>query len=86
MRLSLCTTSVALFWGCARVSVTFLHQNVFINKRYIISFAAACRGLWFFFALAHAIYSVTLRRKPSAVMDAMQMTGTKDAFVKCIFY
>ncbi|WP_411566313.1 hypothetical protein ACLIN3_06870 [Pseudomonas orientalis] len=37
MRLSLCATSAARFWGLDRKIVTFLHQNVLINKRYIIS-------------------------------------------------
>ncbi|CAI8800470.1 hypothetical protein EMIT0357P_10862 [Pseudomonas marginalis] len=49
MRLSLCATSVALFWGLERRNVTFLHQNVLINKRYIISLKALRkRGARFF--------------------------------------
>ncbi|MGA9701926.1 hypothetical protein [Pseudomonas sp.] len=86
MRLSLCATSVALFWGLEGWNVTFLHQNVLIHKRYIIqlrAFRRACAG--FFLGLA-AIYPAVLRGIRGMQRAVYLQIGTESAFVKCTFY
>jgi len=52
MRLSLCATVMALFWGLEAENVTFLHQNVLINKKYIISLKAYRSALAVFFSVS----------------------------------
>ncbi|AZE82488.1 hypothetical protein C4J98_1059 [Pseudomonas orientalis] len=65
MRLSLCATSAARFWGLDRKIVTFLHQNVLINKRYIISFSVFGDDQPRFFPFVKTIYPVALVENPS---------------------
>jgi hypothetical protein len=86
MRLSLCVTSAARFWGLDSKNVTFLHQNVLINKRYIISLKALYEALPRFFFSNKTIYLVALDANPCFRKTGCPQTGTKAAFVKCTFY
>jgi len=60
MRLSLCATSAARFWGFESRAVTFLHQNVLINKKYIISLKRMSHRLPRFFTSSNTLYLAVL--------------------------
>ncbi len=60
MRLSLCATSAARFWGLESRPVTFLHQNVLINKKYIISLKRMSYRLPRFFTSSNTLYLAVL--------------------------
>jgi hypothetical protein len=60
MRLSLCATSAARFWGLESRPVTFLHQNVLIAKKYIISLRRLSKRLPRFFTWSNTLYLAAL--------------------------
>ncbi|WP_236422161.1 hypothetical protein, partial [Pseudomonas syringae] len=65
---------------------TFLHQNVLINKRYIISLATCSGSPLDFFAVYKTTYPVAIGDKAEWRAKPCLETGTKSAFVKCTFY
>ncbi|TSD78820.1 hypothetical protein FFI16_021105 [Pseudomonas sp. KBS0710] len=86
MRLSLCATAVALFWGRQGGNVTFCTKMYLLIKDTLFQLWLASSLASLFFANRKTTYSAVVGDKPYEYDNTLKETGTKSAFAKRTFY